>query len=190
MTRAQQARLQLATAVLVLQSGRQSRGPLAALKSPRWQVRHCALTVGARESIPSLPYMHCLPSSTFQASTTISPSPSANMHMLSCCLCVFCSLQVDAAILKLHSRRVCCLAVPASSDSHVISGDKKGGVAVWNFMQVTALLGARGGCRVFVSSCCHVGAGFVGRWCVGQPVAGKVQVVQGQGARNHMKNSR
>jgi hypothetical protein len=45
-------------------------------------------------------------------------------------------LQVDAAILKLHSRRVCCLAVPASSDSHVLSGDKKGGVAVWNFMQV------------------------------------------------------
>lgn len=46
--------------------------------------------------------------------------------------------QVDAAILKLHSRRVCCLAVPASSDSHVLSGDKKGGIAVWNFMQVRA----------------------------------------------------
>jgi uncharacterized membrane protein len=45
-------------------------------------------------------------------------------------------VQVDAAILKLHSRRVCCLAVPASSDSHVLSGDKKGGIAIWNFMQV------------------------------------------------------
>eukprot|EP00879_Flechtneria_rotunda_P023389 GHRR01024740.1.p1 GENE.GHRR01024740.1~~GHRR01024740.1.p1 ORF type:complete len:280 (+),score=52.77 GHRR01024740.1:95-934(+) len=44
--------------------------------------------------------------------------------------------QVEAAILKLHSRRVCCLAFPADSDSHVISGDKKGGIAIWNFMRV------------------------------------------------------
>ncbi|WIA23508.1 hypothetical protein OEZ85_000248 [Tetradesmus obliquus] len=44
--------------------------------------------------------------------------------------------QVEAAILKLHSRRVCCLAFPDNSDSHVLSGDKKGQVAVWNFTQV------------------------------------------------------
>ncbi len=46
--------------------------------------------------------------------------------------------QVEAAILKLHSRRVCCLAFPDDSDCHVISGDKKGGIAIWNFMQVGA----------------------------------------------------
>jgi hypothetical protein len=44
--------------------------------------------------------------------------------------------QVDAAILKLHTRRVTSLAFHHTSDAHVISGDKKGGIAVWNFMQV------------------------------------------------------
>lgn len=52
---------------------------------------------------------------------------------------LLCLSQVDAAILKLHSRRVCCLAVPPSSDSHMLSGDKKGGIAVWNFTQVCAM---------------------------------------------------
>jgi DNA damage-binding protein 2 len=47
--------------------------------------------------------------------------------------------QVDAAILKLHSRRVTCLAFPLSSNSHVVSGDKRGGIAIWNFSQVSTL---------------------------------------------------
>jgi WD40 repeat protein len=44
--------------------------------------------------------------------------------------------QVEAAILKLHTRRCCCLEFPPDSDSVVISGDKKGHIAVWNFDQV------------------------------------------------------
>jgi DNA damage-binding protein 2 len=43
---------------------------------------------------------------------------------------------VEAAILKLHTRRCCCLEFPPESDSIVISGDKKGHIAVWNFDQV------------------------------------------------------
>lgn len=37
---------------------------------------------------------------------------------------------------------MCCLAVPPTSDSLVLSGDKKGGVAVWNFVKVR--VGRRG----------------------------------------------
>jgi DNA damage-binding protein 2 len=45
-------------------------------------------------------------------------------------------LQVDCAILKLHSRRVTTLAFPPDSDRLVVAGDKKGGVGIWNFEEV------------------------------------------------------
>ncbi|GFR47465.1 hypothetical protein Agub_g9192, partial [Astrephomene gubernaculifera] len=41
--------------------------------------------------------------------------------------------QVDAAILKLHTRRCCTLEFHPHHDSIVVSGDKKGALAVWNF---------------------------------------------------------
>ncbi|GIL51301.1 hypothetical protein Vafri_7323 [Volvox africanus] len=44
--------------------------------------------------------------------------------------------QVEAAILKIHSRRCCTLEFHPTNDSIVVSGDKKGGLAVWNFDQV------------------------------------------------------
>ncbi|KAG2438921.1 hypothetical protein HYH02_010716 [Chlamydomonas schloesseri] len=44
--------------------------------------------------------------------------------------------QVEAAILKIHTRRCCTLEFHPTHDSVVVSGDKKGGIAVWNFDQV------------------------------------------------------
>ncbi|GIL75418.1 hypothetical protein Vretifemale_5211, partial [Volvox reticuliferus] len=44
--------------------------------------------------------------------------------------------QVEAAILKIHSRRCCALEFHPTNDSIVVSGDKKGALAVWNFDQV------------------------------------------------------
>ncbi|KAK9811590.1 hypothetical protein WJX72_006636 [[Myrmecia] bisecta] len=44
--------------------------------------------------------------------------------------------QVDAAVLKLHSRRCTCLEFHPSKDNIVLSGDKKGQVAIWDFDKV------------------------------------------------------
>lgn len=44
--------------------------------------------------------------------------------------------QVDAAIYKLHTRRCCTLEFHQTNDSIVISGDKKGGIAIWDFDRV------------------------------------------------------
>ena len=45
--------------------------------------------------------------------------------------------QVDAAVLRLHSRRVTCLEFHPTKDNLVLSGDKKGQVAVWDHEKVT-----------------------------------------------------
>lgn len=45
-------------------------------------------------------------------------------------------VQVDAAIYKLHTRRCCTLEFHQTNDSIVISGDKKGGIAIWDFDRV------------------------------------------------------
>lgn len=39
--------------------------------------------------------------------------------------------QVEAAVLKLHSRRVTCLEFHPHHDHLVLSGDKKGQIAIW-----------------------------------------------------------
>jgi DNA damage-binding protein 2 len=44
--------------------------------------------------------------------------------------------QVDAAIYKLLARRCCTLEFHPSRYNLVISGDKKGGVAIWDFDKV------------------------------------------------------
>ncbi|MEW5309312.1 MAG: hypothetical protein WDW38_001207 [Sanguina aurantia] len=44
--------------------------------------------------------------------------------------------QVDAAILKLHTRRCCCLEFHPTHDGIVLSGDKKGHLGIWNFDKV------------------------------------------------------
>lgn len=41
------------------------------------------------------------------------------------------TLRIDAAILRLHTRRVTAIEFPAGSNSVTVSGDKRGGVAVW-----------------------------------------------------------
>ena len=46
-------------------------------------------------------------------------------------------LQVEAAIYKLHTRRCCTLEFHPGRDSIVVSGDKKGGIAVWDFDKVS-----------------------------------------------------
>ncbi|CAL8469557.1 g9098 [Coccomyxa elongata] len=43
---------------------------------------------------------------------------------------------VDAAVLKLHSRRCTCLEFHPTKDNIVVSGDKKGQVAIWDFEKV------------------------------------------------------
>ena len=45
-------------------------------------------------------------------------------------------VQVEAAIYKLHTRRCCTLEFHPGRDSIVVSGDKKGGIAVWDFDKV------------------------------------------------------
>ena len=40
-------------------------------------------------------------------------------------------LRVDAAILRLHTRRVTAIEFPSGSDGVTVSGDKRGGVATW-----------------------------------------------------------
>ncbi|KAL3157624.1 hypothetical protein ABBQ32_012072 [Trebouxia sp. C0010 RCD-2024] len=44
--------------------------------------------------------------------------------------------QVDTAVLRLHSRRCTCLEFHPSRDNIVLSGDKKGQVAVWDHAKV------------------------------------------------------
>ncbi|KAK9845886.1 hypothetical protein WJX81_005132 [Elliptochloris bilobata] len=44
--------------------------------------------------------------------------------------------QVDAAVLRLHSRRCTCLEFHPTKDNLVLSGDKKGQVAVWDHIKV------------------------------------------------------
>jgi len=44
--------------------------------------------------------------------------------------------QLESAILKLHSRRSTCLEFHPVHNSIVFSGDKRGGIAVWNFEKV------------------------------------------------------
>ncbi len=44
--------------------------------------------------------------------------------------------QVSAAILKLHSRRVTALEFHPCKDNIVVSADKKGGIAAWDFAKV------------------------------------------------------
>lgn len=44
--------------------------------------------------------------------------------------------QVDAAVLKLHSRRTTCLEFHPTLDHLVLSGDKKGQIAVWDWQKV------------------------------------------------------
>lgn len=44
--------------------------------------------------------------------------------------------QVDVAIYKLHIRRCCTLEFHQTNDSIVISGDKQGGIAIWDFDRV------------------------------------------------------
>ena len=53
-----------------------------------------------------------------------------------------CHAQVESAILKLHSRRVCCLAFPPLHvhDRFVMSGDKKGGICMWDMDKVGVYL--------------------------------------------------
>lgn len=43
---------------------------------------------------------------------------------------------VDAAVLKLHSRRCTCLEFHPTKDNIIVSGDKKGQVAIWDFEKV------------------------------------------------------
>ncbi|KAK9840258.1 hypothetical protein WJX74_006309 [Apatococcus lobatus] len=44
---------------------------------------------------------------------------------------------VESAVLRLHSRRCTCLEFHPTRDNIVVSGDKKGEVAVWDFHKVT-----------------------------------------------------
>ncbi|KAK9810883.1 hypothetical protein WJX73_005316 [Symbiochloris irregularis] len=44
--------------------------------------------------------------------------------------------QVDAAVLRLHSRRCTCLEFHPTQDKLVLSGDKKGQVAIWDWSKV------------------------------------------------------
>ena len=44
---------------------------------------------------------------------------------------------MEAAIYKLHTRRCCTLEFHPGRDSIVVSGDKKGGIAVWDFDKVS-----------------------------------------------------
>jgi len=46
------------------------------------------------------------------------------------------SLTIDAAVLRLHTRRVTAIEFPGASDRTAVSGDKRGGVAVWDFEAV------------------------------------------------------
>ena len=44
--------------------------------------------------------------------------------------------QVDTAVLRLHSRRCTCLEFHPTQDNIVLSGDKKGQVAIWDHAKV------------------------------------------------------
>lgn len=44
--------------------------------------------------------------------------------------------QVSAAILKVHTRRCCCVEFHPHKDNLVVSGDKKGHIAIWNYEEV------------------------------------------------------
>ncbi|KAK9908379.1 hypothetical protein WJX75_006998 [Coccomyxa subellipsoidea] len=55
---------------------------------------------------------------------------------------------VDSAVLKLHSRRCTCLEFHPTKDNIVVSGDKKGQVAVWDF-EKCASASSDGLCKVF-----------------------------------------
>jgi len=44
--------------------------------------------------------------------------------------------QVDTAVLRLHSRRCTCLEFHPTRDNIVLSGDKKGQVAIWDHAKV------------------------------------------------------
>jgi DNA damage-binding protein 2 len=44
--------------------------------------------------------------------------------------------QVEAAVLKLLSRRCTCLEFHPTRDNIVLAGDKKGVIAIWDFEKV------------------------------------------------------
>lgn len=44
--------------------------------------------------------------------------------------------RIQSACLKLHQRRITCLAVPPATHNLVCSADKKGHLAIWDFDEV------------------------------------------------------
>jgi DNA damage-binding protein 2 len=75
------------------------------------------------------------------------------------------SWHVESAILKLHARRVCCLEFHPTNDDIVVSGDKRGQVAVWNYQQVGA--GSAAG-NAADSAACRPGHRVWGRHVLGE----------------------
>ena len=77
--------------------------------------------------------------------STQTAAQSALAQLMLCC--VVCSTsripvqaptqwQVDTAVLRLHSRRCTCLEFHPTRDTIVLSGDKKGQVAIWDHAKV------------------------------------------------------
>lgn len=71
--------------------------------------------------------------------------PVASVQVMFCCVVRSTSRipvqaptqwQVDTAVLRLHSRRCTCLEFHPTRDNIVLSGDKKGQVAIWDHAKV------------------------------------------------------